>query len=110
MKITPLLPLSIIIVLVATLTPGNGKIAGNYLDKIVHFGIFAFMSYQALKSLVNKNKITEVIIWCIVVGLLTEIMQQFIPGRNMDLYDGLANTLGIAAAFYYYKNASIDQG
>ena len=38
-----LLGLSLIIVLVATLMPGNGKIAGNYLDKVAHFLIFAFL-------------------------------------------------------------------
>lgn len=103
MKPTPIFLLSILIVLVTTLTPGNGKIAGNYLDKLVHFSIFAFMAYQALHALIDKNKIPEVLLVCIIMGLMTEVGQSFIPGRNMDLYDGLADTLGVAAAYFYYK-------
>jgi len=103
-KPTPLFLISLLLVLVATLTPGNGKIAGNYLDKVAHFSLFAFLTYQALKALNNKEEITEVIIWSVLLGFLTEFLQQFIPDRNMDIYDALADTLGIFSAFYYYKH------
>ena len=84
-KYTPLFIFSLLLVLVATLTPGNGKIAGNYLDKAAHFLLFAFLTYQALKALINKETITEVIIWSVLLGFLTEYLQQFIPGRNKCL-------------------------
>lgn len=102
-KYTPLFIISLLLVLIATLTPGNGKIAGNYLDKVAHFLLFAFLSYQALKALINKDAITEVIIWSVLLGFLTEHLQQFILGRNMSIYDTLANTLGVFCAFYRFK-------
>ncbi len=106
MKITPLFVISLLLVLVATLTPGNGKIAGNYLDKVAHFLLFAFLTYQALKALTNKARNTEIIIWLVLLGFLTEFLQQFIPGRNMDIYDALTDALGVFCAFYGHKHQS----
>lgn len=103
MKYSPIFILSLLIVLLATLLPGNGKIAGNYLDKVAHFLMFFFMAYQALKAVINKAKIPDVIIWSILLGLLTEVLQQFIPGRNMDIYDGIADILGVVIAYYIYR-------
>lgn len=108
-KFTPLFLISLLLVLVATLTPGNGKIAGNYLDKVAHFLLFAFLAYQAIKALPNKKRITEVIIWSVLLGFLTEYLQQFIPGRNMDIYDALADTLGVFSAFYFHKRQYDEQ-
>lgn len=99
----PLFLTSIAIVLIATLTPGNGKIAGNYLDKVAHFLIFAFMTFQALKATIKPQHFTDVIISCILLGFLTEFLQQFIPGRNMDIYDAIAYTTGVVFAYYFYK-------
>jgi len=103
MKVTPLLIFSLLLLLIATLTPGNGKIAGNYLDKVAHFLLFAFMAYQAFNALENKEEISSVIVWLVLLGFLTEFLQQFIPGRNMDFYDALADTMGVVAAFYFFK-------
>ncbi len=104
MKWTPLFIFSLFIVLIATLTPGNGKIAGNYLDKVAHFLMFAFLAYQSLKAVVDTKNIPDLLLGCILLGFLTEFLQQFIPGRNMDIYDGIADTLGIACAYYFYKS------
>jgi len=103
MKFTPLFIISLLFVLIATLTPGNGKIAGNYLDKVAHFLMFGFLAYQSLKAIIDKTKIPEVLLTCILLGLLTEVLQQFIPGRGMDIYDGIADTLGVAIAYFAYK-------
>lgn len=103
MKRTPLFFFSLVLLLVATLLPGNGKIAGNYLDKVAHFLFFAFMTYQALNALSHKGVITEIIMWSILLGFLTEFLQQFIPGRNMDIYDALADTVGVVFAYYFFK-------
>ena len=102
-KPTPLFLISLLLVLIATLTPGNGKIAGNYLDKVAHFLLFAFLAYQSLKALIHKKENTEIIIWTVLLGFLTEYLQQFIPGRNMDFYDALADSIGVFCAFYLYK-------
>ena len=42
-------------------------------------------------------------LWATIFGLITEVIQQFIPGRNREFYDGLADTLGIVSGFYLYQ-------
>lgn len=96
-----LLLASVLIVLVVTLTPGNGKILGNYLDKVAHFSIFLFLSLSINFKFRNQEKQIEYLLWAVLLGLLTEIIQQFIPGRNMDLYDVLANLLGVIFGYYF---------
>lgn len=105
MKVTPIFIVSLLIVLVLTLTPGNGKIAGNYLDKVAHFGMFAFLAYQALKASTSEQYFPEILFACILLGFLTEILQQFIPGRNLDFYDALADTIGVITAYFYHKRS-----
>jgi VanZ family protein len=42
-------------------------------------------------------------IWAILFGLVTEVAQQFIPDRDMDIYDGIADTIGVIVGYYFYK-------
>ena len=100
-----MLIVSLIIVLVVTMTPGNGKCAGNYLDKVVHFIVFLLFSININYKYYNSSKLTSFIIWAIFLGLMTEVIQQIIPGRNMEMYDGIADTLGIITGYYLYKNS-----
>ena len=93
--------LSIAIVLLATLSPVNGNMAGNKLDKIVHWGIFFFLTVQFLRYTNFSKKQTEGLLWIMVSGLLIEILQQWIPGRGMDIYDGLADVLGVVCGYYF---------
>ena len=102
MKSKNQLYLSIVVVLVVTFTPGNGKIAGNYLDKIVHFTIFFFLAYAILQYYVKATEQIEYLLWAMIGGIGTEILQQFIPGRNMDVYDVLADNLGVVCDYYFW--------
>lgn len=97
------LVVSILLILIVTLTPGNGKILGNYLDKVVHFVVFFFLSINICFKFQKNEKLIEVMFWGILFGLLTEVIQQFIPGRNMDHYDGIADSLGIIIGYYIYR-------
>lgn len=98
-----LLIVSIIIILIVTLTPANGKMLGSYLDKVGHFLIFFFFGINCCFKFQKNEKLTEVLFWGIIFGLITEVIQQFIPGRNMDVYDGIADTLGIIFGYYVYR-------
>lgn len=40
----------------------------------------------------------------IILGLMTEVIQQFIPGRNMDIYDAISDSLGIIIGYYAYRS------
>ena len=99
-----LFQISIIIILILLLTPSNGKYSVNYIDKLVHFSLFMVLSINICYKY-QKDKIRfEAIIWAIFFGLLTEVIQQFIPGRDMDIYDGIADTLCVIAGYYIYLN------
>ncbi len=103
MKPNKLLPISLIIVLVVTLMPGNGKIAGNILDKIVHFLIFFFLAINITYSFQKSPKLYFYLFLAVILGGLTEYLQQFVPGRNMDWVDGIADTLGVILAYLVYQ-------
>lgn len=94
---------SIIIVLIVTMTPGDGKIAGNYIDKVVHFMVFLILSINICYKFQKNDRRIEVMFWAILFGLLTEVVQQVIPGRNMDMYDGISDTVGIIVGYYIYR-------
>ena len=96
--------ISIIIVLFITMAPVNGKGTGHNLDKLIHFAIFLILSVNLCFKYYKTDKITTAIIWTILFGLITEVIQQFIPGRNMDIYDGIADTFGIIVGYYVYSN------
>ena len=97
-----LLP-SVFLVLAVTLIPGDGKVLGMYLDKVVHFVIFFILGINSCFKYQQSDKLIGVLFRCIILGLLTEVLQQFVPGRTMDIYDGIADTLGVICAYYVYQ-------
>jgi VanZ family protein len=96
--------ISIAIILLATMMPGGSTKSGiPHVDKLVHFGIFMFLSMNLCFKFWNHKKLSEVLMLSIFFGLMTEVIQQFIPGRDMDIYDGLTDVIGIIAGFYFYQ-------
>lgn len=98
-----LLLTSLSIVLIVTLMPGNGKVAGNYLDKVVHFMVFLFLSYRIGWKFRDSDQLISVLFGAILLGFATEFVQQFIPGRNMEIYDALADTFGVIVGYYLFQ-------
>ena len=103
MRRNRLFPASIVVILILTLVPGNSQREVGHVDKIVHCCMFLVLSVNACYKFQKENRKTEALIWGIFFGLLTEVLQQFIPGRDMDIYDGIADTLGVIAGFYIYR-------
>lgn len=102
-----MLMVSIVLILVVTLMPGDGKVAGNYLDKVVHFIVFFFLSININYKFFSNKKQVLWILMAILLGFVTEIIQQFIPGRNMDIYDALADFAGVGIGFLFYTNRKL---
>ena len=101
---------SLLLVLIATLMPGDGKIAGNHLDKVAHLLLFSFLTMNILYKYENSSKLIDYLLFCVLLGFATEFAQQFIPGRGLDFYDALADTVGIVVAYLVYKNAKYGIG
>ena len=102
-----------IIILILCLLPSSGtshsRLNIPHFDKILHFGFYFMLSvifvYEIRLNHVNRKKsnkssskfrkIVIVFLYCVVLGLLIEILQHYlIASRSDDLLDLVADTLG----------------
>ncbi len=95
--------ISILFVILATLSPGLGIREIYNLDKIVHFLIFFLLSISICNKYNNNKTILKGMFLAITFGFITEVAQKYIPGRDMDIYDGLTDTFGVISAYLAYK-------
>jgi len=70
----------------------------SFADKLAHllaYGLLASLIYFTLeKSRVNFHPIFIPFLVAFLYGVSDEIHQYFVPGRNADVFDALANALG----------------
>ncbi|HIP32337.1 MAG TPA: VanZ family protein [Crocinitomicaceae bacterium] len=105
-----LLKLSLVIVIIGiaylSLTPTEIITVGN--DKISHFIAYCvLMTNVGLLTYVKKKQLVFGIVFCILYGVLIEIIQHFVPGRVMSGWDMVANIggvlLGVITTAFLYK-------
>lgn len=101
---------------VLTSIPGNyfPEEPFNLFDKLVHaflFGTVSYLVYRALqyqeKSVFLKNfSIAFAFLVCVVYGIMSEIYQEYVPGRSSDVTDAFANIFGggIVSLYLLYFN------
>jgi VanZ family protein len=67
-------------------------------DKLMHFFVYAV--FVAIAYVATKTRKKLVLLTCgiIAYGALMEVLQSFVPGRQMSAADGLANSLGALTA------------
>ena len=85
----------------------------RFLDKFLHFGaygllgIFFFRAYETLSLKNFKNLLILVSIGSATLyGISDEIHQYFVPSRQADIMDVIANTIGSICGvclFHYWK-------
>ena len=100
-------------ILVACLIPGKEVPSFKFLeyDKLLHFCIFALLSFLWLCSLTAPRAQSQgvlIVTACILYGYLVEALQGsgLVAGRSFDHYDALADALGSVfgvAAFFLAK-------
>ena len=72
-------------------------------DKLAHFGeyfIIGLLLFAGIGWTVSRSGlITFLFLFAVGVSVaaLDELLQSYIPGRNMDLYEGFADGAGVAA-------------
>ena len=81
-----------------------------YIDKVLHFFAYALLGalfVRAFKTTRIKNKLKLVLILSVLLsslyGISDEIHQYFVPYRNADLMDVLADLLGSIMGVYIYQ-------
>ncbi|MCU0416484.1 MAG: VanZ family protein [Cytophagaceae bacterium] len=95
-----------IFILIATLLPGKSipSVSLFRFDKLIHAGIFGIFAWLCWRGWVHYSASPRHPIWWSIGGFTIlwsigiEGMQSLIPDRSMDLYDMIANTIGVLIA------------
>jgi VanZ family protein len=81
----------------------------RFLDKFLHFGAYGllgvlfFRAYETLPLKANKTLLILLsIASATLYGISDEIHQYFVPFRNADILDAVANTIGSICGVYFY--------
>lgn len=79
-----------------------------HLDKIVHFIFYFTLSIIGVKGVSNLTNLPFlfILLYGLLLGIIIEFVQYFfIPFRDGNLFDALANILGsfVGLAFIHYK-------
>ena len=81
----------------------------HFLDKILHFGAYGLLGvlfFRAYQTLPLKDRKNLLILFSIgsatLYGISDEIHQYFVPFREADILDVVANTMGSICGVYFY--------
>ncbi len=81
----------------------------QFSDKVLHFLAYAVMGvlfYRAYQTLRIKDNLRMLMLLSVVsaslYGISDEIHQHFVPFRDADILDAIANTLGALCGVYLY--------
>ena len=79
----------------------------HIMDKVAHFAVFFILGIFVSYGFGKRNSSAGRIFWISVAvsalyGISDEIHQFFVPGRQMDVFDILADAMGAAAASGIY--------
>ena len=91
--------------------PGPEKMPTfTFFDKILHFGAYGllgilfFRAYETLPLKANKTLLILLSIGSATLyGVSDEIHQYFVPFRQADIMDVVANTIGSICGVYFYQ-------
>ena len=101
------------LILLGCLLPGNDLpgIATQNLDKAIHIFFFFCFSFSAMVGFAKQSQypklhydaIKYVIVIAVALTITTELLQHYvIPRRNFDLYDILADLVGMVLALVFF--------
>ncbi len=81
-----------------------------YIDKLLHIAVYALLGallLRAFKTLQIQHNLKLVMILSILLsslfGISDEIHQHFVPFRNADFMDALADMIGSVGGVYVYQ-------
>lgn len=64
-------------------------------DKLQHLSVYAVVAVLAGAGFPHARSRWHAALSLVVIGCMLEIGQAFVPGRTSDVFDAVANTLGI---------------
>ena len=88
------------------------KFSFPHADKVVHFTMYFILGILLINDITRKE--TRILTWkknmlliavLLIYGILTEIVQYyFIPSRDGDFFDFMANALGVFSGIPLYNH------
>lgn len=95
--------ISLAILLILSLTPGNGS-ALDPFDKLVHFLMYFSVTIPLMGLMNNRSQVIFGVFATILLGILIEYIQEYVPERGFEYWDIIANSSGVIfGAYYFYK-------
>lgn len=80
-------------------SPGTG---GDFpADKIVHALLFAVVAALTARGWRDSFGVTAVLLYMLMLGVASELIQLFVPGRGADVLDVLADLTGSVIGVVY---------
>ena len=95
-------PLYVLLVVSVSLFPSRG-LSFWHLDKIGHFLAYSGMAILAFLTFNNTTARLSALVFAIGLGAVLEWGQSWVPGRDMSLVDGIANTLGVLSGVLLFR-------
>ena len=89
----------VLLVIFVSLVPQHAGAGIGILDKVIHVSLYFVMGVLAYIAFNTLRKRIVIFIFMLLLGSLLELIQRFIPGRDMSLNDALANAAGLALSF-----------
>ncbi|MFM6934056.1 MAG: VanZ family protein [Flavobacteriales bacterium] len=91
---------------VLSLIPPKSGVEIPSNDKINHFIAYSILSVCCLMARFSK-RIVPVLLFCIAYGILMELVQGMVPGREQSILDILANISGVFIGWGVFRILSV---
>ena len=93
---------SVLLISYGAFTPSEGDTSVIFLDKVLHFVAFFILSFLLDRSTKQPLISYKALIICLITFALSiEIIQSFLPSRSAELFDLVADLLGILVYLYF---------
>ena len=94
-------PVAMGIIVLGSLSPANSflmrAVASTHIqDKVLHFVAYVFLAILPVLGIRRKSEALVGAGAMVLLGLLLELTQHFVPGRTPEIADEVANVLGVA--------------
>lgn len=89
----------VVFIIAASSIPEAGTSVVVYKDKIAHLTAYFVMGVLAWTAVTTMKRKLYLLFSSVVLGVVLELVQEFVPGRSMDIADAAANAAGIVLAY-----------
>jgi VanZ family protein len=102
LKMPLIFALYVLAVILVSLLPSGG-VSPWHVDNIGHFLAYTGMAVLACLTFNSGIARVSALFFAIALGVALEWGQSFVPGRDMSLLDGVANSLGVLSGTVLFR-------